>query len=253
MIERHKLVAYLNQLLDAASFSDYCANGLQIEGKGQISRIMTGVSACMKLLEQAQMWKADAILVHHGYFWKGEPPEITGTRYQRVAKIIKSDMNLLAYHLPIDCHLTLGNNAKLGEVLELEQVRAHAVDGVNNLLWSGELKGALSIADLSKLLALKIGQKPLHLPGRVSGSIKTLAWCSGAAHKYASHAKRLGADAFITGEVSEQTLHLADEENIHVFACGHHATERFGIRALGEHLQARFGVIHHFHDVPNPV
>ncbi len=253
MIEQSVLNQYLNEFLSVPNFRDYCPNGLQVEGKRQIHRIMTGVSASLRLIEQAIEWQADALIVHHGYFWKGEAPCIIGLKKRRIEALIKHDINLYGFHLPLDCHPELGNNAQIGALLELEEVRGHPVDGTENLLWSGRLQAPVKAAALTKRLNEKLSQSPIHLASDSDGLISKLAWCTGAAHRYLEPAKTLGADAFLTGEVSEQTFHLANEEDIHCFACGHHATERYGVKALGEHLSQQFGLSHRFVDIPNPI
>lgn len=253
MIEQEALSKYLSNLLMVNEYKDYCPNGLQVEGKPEIHRIMTGVSASLKLIKEAIVWKADALIVHHGYFWKGESPLIVGSKYQRIANLIKHDINLYGFHLPLDCHPCIGNNARIGALLQLVELSSHTVDGVDHLLWTGSLQKPMNAAELTTLLRQTFAQDPIHLSADNNGLISKLSWCSGAAHRYLAEAKRLGADAFITGEVSEQTLHAANEEGVHCFACGHHATERYGVKALGEQLEKEFGITHKFCDIPNPI
>lgn len=253
MIARDELCRYLADFLSVTDFRDYCPNGLQVEGKCDISTIVSGVTASEQLIDEAITLKADALLVHHGYFWKGEPYPITGMRKQRIAKLLKHDINLLAYHLPLDCHLTLGNNVSFTEVLPLTNVSTKAIGQTPNILWQGELDKPLSATEFADLCAKGFAQSPLHLPALDDKPIKRVAWCSGGAQDYIHDAAILGVDAYISGEASERTTHLARELNIHYFACGHHATERLGVKRLGELLAAEYGLTHHFIDIPNPV
>jgi dinuclear metal center YbgI/SA1388 family protein len=253
LIERQALVSYLRDFLNTDIFDDYTINGLQIEGKEKINHIVTGVTSSRALIEKAIKEKADALLVHHGFFWKGESPAISGMKKKRIELLMKHDINLLAYHLPLDCHKTLGNNVQLGSLLELTDLSSVAVGGVPDLLWQGTLNKSHSVVSLSTLLKDTLKQAPLYLPPQHNKPITKIAWCSGGAERYILEAKELGADAYLTGEYSEQTMHLARELDIHFFGCGHHATERYGIKALGNHLSAHFNLPHQFIDISNPV
>ncbi|MBR9727835.1 Nif3-like dinuclear metal center hexameric protein [Shewanella intestini] len=250
-ISSKALALYLNDFLQVGQYKDYAPNGLQVEGKAEINRIVTGVTACQGLIEKAIVLKADAILVHHGFFWKNEPEVITGMKYKRISRLIKHDINLFGYHLPLDGHETLGNNVQLAKQLGIEDVEI-CVNVSQNLLWQGKLNSPLSGEQLTNLLTEKLAHKPLHIEGG-EDKISTLAWCTGGAQDYIDIAAQLGVDAFISGEVSERTFHNATEQGIHYFAAGHHATERFGIQALGEHLAQKFGIEHQFVDIYNPV
>lgn len=252
MISRRELSAYLDQLLSVEKVSDYCPNGLQVEGRETIRVIVTGVTASLALIERAIELKADAILVHHGYFWKNESPIIVGSKKARLAKLLGNDLNLFAYHLPLDTHPELGNNAQLAQVLNIQVNKSVTVDRCEHLLWLGELEQPVSGEIYARQLELKLGHSPLHIPGTTK-PIQQLAWCTGAAQSYLEKAADLGVDAFISGEVSEATYHLAHERGIHYFAAGHHVTERYGIKALGQHLSEQFGLEHQFVDLPNPV
>ncbi len=252
MISRDELTLYLNEYLACERFNDYAPNGLQVEGRESITRICTAVTASNDVITQAISMKADALLVHHGYFWRGERPEITGMKRQRIAQLIQHNLNLYAYHLPLDCHLELGNNACLGQLLEIQDIKTHTAGESPNLLWSGMLKTPLMATELSDLLSKKLQREPLCISGTTK-RIQRLAWCSGGAQDFIEDAHRLGVDAYLSGEVSERTYYQAQELGMHYFAGGHHATERYGIQALGKHLARHFGVEHQFIDSSNPV
>ncbi|HEV59198.1 MAG TPA: Nif3-like dinuclear metal center hexameric protein [Phycisphaerales bacterium] len=249
MVSLDKLVDYCNQLLDAGRFRDYAPNGLQVQGRDRVARLVTGVTASRALIEQAVALEADAILVHHGYFWKGEDRCVVGLKRDRLALLLEHGISLIAYHLPLDAHPQLGNNAVLARELEL------AVDGPLNaegIGLHGRLDAPVDAALFAERLRRVLLHTPLHIPGGPE-SIQRIGWCTGAAQDYIEQAVALGLDAFVSGEVSERTTHMAREAGIHYYAAGHHATERGGVRALGAHLAAHFGLEHRFVDVPNPV
>ncbi|MFC3531877.1 Nif3-like dinuclear metal center hexameric protein [Vogesella facilis] len=248
-MELQQLVLALNQKLEPWRFKDYAPNGLQIEGRAQVQRIVTGVTASQALLDEAVRLRADAILVHHGYFWKSEPAPLTGIKRQRIATLLQNDISLLAYHLPLDAHPELGNNAQLAKKLGLQACQASPDEP---LLWQGELAQPLSGTQLAAQLAHSLGREPLVL-GPTERPIRRLAWCTGGAQGYFEQAVALGVDAFITGEVSEQNLHLAEEYGVTFLAAGHHATERYGVKALGEWLAAEYALDVSFIDLFNPV
>lgn len=248
---RTELSQYLADFLQTSTFKDYAPNGLQVEGKSYIETIVTGVTACQALIDKAIELNADAILVHHGFFWKNEPEVLTGMKQKRIKALLTHDINLFGYHLPLDAHPLVGNNVELGRILGLKN--AHQVEGVaQGLLWRGELANALSPSEFATQIDDALGRQCLHI-GDDNRQVKNLAWCSGGAQDYIDIAANLGVDAFISGEVSERTYHCAVEQGIHYYAAGHHATERFGIQALGAHLAAEFGLQHHFVDIKNPV
>lgn len=251
MVQLKDLLNYSNNILEVERFNDYCPNGLQVEGKPEVRKIISGVTASQALIDAAIEEKADVLLVHHGYFWKGEDPRIVGLKYNRISRLIEAGINLLAYHLPLDAHPLYGNNAKLAEILDFNVAGSFPADNAAVGMY-GTLKAPMSAADFSEKLASTLGQKPLHI-GENSEQIHTVAWCSGAAQSYIEAAAELGVDAYLTGEVSEQTVHIARECGIHFYAAGHHATERYGVQALGEHLAAHFSLNHQFIDIPNPV
>lgn len=249
MIDRRNLLDYCDQLLDVAAWKDYAPNGLQVEGKPNIQRIVTGVTACAELIDAAIDWQADAIIVHHGYFWKNEPPEITGMKYRRIARLIKHDINLLAYHLPLDAQPEFGNNAALFEQLGLMNLLPF---GALRLSLAGDLPNPTDVQALGKTLERILRQTPL-IVGPQDKSIKRIGLCTGGAQDAIVEAVQLGLDAFISGEISERTTHIAREEGITYFAAGHHATEREGVRRLGLKLAQRFELDVCFVDVSNPV
>jgi len=252
MIGRQKLLTYLNELLQPETYRDYCPNGLQVEGKKDIHTIITGVTACQALIDQAIDEKADALLVHHGFFWKGEPAEITGIKKNRISALLKHHINLIAYHLPLDGHLDYGNNTQLGVLLGFDNAREVPSSAGKNILMQGALPNPSTPEAFAQLLENKLDRKPLHIIAD-KPEIKTIAWCTGGADKLIAEAKAAGVDAFISGEISEPTTHFAREANIHYFAAGHHATERYGVKALGEHLANVFPVNVSFVDIDNPV
>jgi len=252
MITRDDLATYLNDYLACATISDYAPNGLQIEGRAEIKKLCTAVSASQSVIQAAAAWQADAILVHHGYFWRGERAVITGVRKQRIGDILIHDMNLFAYHLPLDVHLQVGNNACLAERLPVKEVQQHDLDRIPKGLWSGVLTKSCNGAELHQILENTFLQAPIHIAAKRS-TIQRVAWCSGAAEDFIEEAHRLGADAYISGEVSERTFDLAKELNIHYYACGHHATERYGVQALGMKLAKEFDIEHLFIDTENPI
>jgi dinuclear metal center YbgI/SA1388 family protein len=248
-MEIKALLDYTGQLLDTGRFRDYCPNGLQVEGRPHVRTIVTGVSASQALLEAAAEAGADAILVHHGWFWKNDDARVVGIRRQRLKFLLERDINLIGYHLPLDAHPQLGNNAQLATLLGFE------IDG-----WFGEQQiaayGRLPAPTSLQVLSAHIGQSLQHAPlviGEPQREIARVAWCTGAAQDYLKLAVDLGVDAFVTGEISEHTVHLARESGVAFIAAGHHATERGGIRELGEHLAERFGLVHRFIDIANPV
>jgi len=252
MIARDALAAYLNEYLECDRFNDYAPNGLQVEGRSELKRICTAVTASQEAIEEAITQNADALLVHHGYFWRGEDAVITGMKRQRIGQLVKHDLNLFAYHLPLDCHLELGNNVCLGKLFEFEEIQAHSVGKTPNLLWTGKLRTPLSVRELATDLFKKLQREPLCIPVSTH-PIQRVAWCSGGAQDYIAEAQHLGVDAYLSGEVSERTYHEANELGVNYFSCGHHATERYGIQALGQHLAMKFGVQHQFIDSSNPV
>ncbi|HQS57129.1 MAG: Nif3-like dinuclear metal center hexameric protein [Gallionellales bacterium 35-53-114] len=240
---------YIGRLLETSRFRDYCPNGIQVEGRAEILRIASGVTASQRLLEAATAWGADAILVHHGYFWRNEDATVTGIKKRRLAHLLQHDVSLLAYHLPLDAHPVLGNNAQLAQRLEF---LAQGRFGEQDIAWYGELKQAKALGQLAENITHSLQRAPMVI-GNPSRELRRIAWCSGAAQGYFEQAIALGVDAFLTGEISEQNVHLAQETGVAFIAAGHHATERYGVQALGEHLARQFKIEHCFFDMDNPV
>lgn len=251
MIERNELAAFLNNLLQADKIRDYCPNGLQVEGKSQIQRIITGVTASQALINAAIAQQADVILVHHGYFWKNEDPVVKGMKKQRLSALLQHDINLFAYHLPLDVHSVLGNNAQLGALLQAENIQSVADIDPAGVLMSGEYPEALELEAIVARLESFLDRKVLAEDAGI-GKVSRLAWCTGGGQGYIEQAALAGAQLFISGEVSEKTIHVAREMGIHFVAAGHHATERYGIRALGEYLASQLAVEVLFIDIDNP-
>lgn len=251
MIFRNDLLHAIEDRLQSHRFRDYCPNGLQVEARACIRRIVSGVTACQALLDAAVAADADAVVVHHGYFWKGEDARVTGLRKQRLQTLLAHDINLFAWHLPLDAHAELGNNARLGEVLGL-QASGPMGRGEDALGLVGKLPTALPAAAFAALVGERLERMPMHI-GQPDDMIHSIAWCTGAAQGFIDQAHASGVDAYLSGEISEQTVHFARETGIHYFAAGHHATERYGVQALGEWLAAEFGLDHQFIDIDNPV
>ena len=245
----NELRDYIGSLLEVSRFRDYCPNGVQVEGKTEVRRIATGVTASQRLLDAATAWGADAILVHHGYFWRNEDATITGIKKRRIAHLLQHDVSLLAYHLPLDAHAVLGNNAQLGQRLGFAE-QGHF--GEQDIACYGELAQAQTLDQLSAHIAHTLQRTP-QVIGEGDRIVRRIAWCTGAAQNYFEAAIALGVDAFLTGEISEQCVHVAHETGVAFIAAGHHATERYGVQALGEHLATHCGVEHRFFDLDNPV
>lgn len=240
----------LNQLLNVDLFSDYCPNGLQIEGNNEIKTVVTGVTACQALLDKAIELRADAIVVHHGYFWKNETYPIVGIKYKRISSLIKHNINLFAYHLPLDAHHVLGNNVQLAKLLDINVIPKN---NPTDLLQIGQFKKTLNNIELKQLIESKLMRKVItsDIDGEIK-SINKVAWCTGGGQDYIQQAIDEHTDAFITGEVSEKTIHIARENNISFYAAGHHATERYGIMALSNFIKEQLKLDVHFIDIDNP-
>lgn len=249
MVKINELNHYTQQLLQVARFKDYCPNGLQVEGRSEVNKIVTGVTASMALLEAAQHAGADLILVHHGYFWRGEAAELVGIKRKRIKFLLQHDINLMAYHLPLDAHPEFGNNVQLGRLLGLEPQN---YAGADDLIAYAELAVAQPLGAMTTLLEQRLGRTVLTI-GDATQVIKKVAWCTGAAQAYIDQAIAQGVDLYISGEISEQTVHQSVEAGVAYISAGHHATERYGVQALGEHLAGRFNLEHEFIDIHNPV
>jgi dinuclear metal center YbgI/SA1388 family protein len=249
-INRDALVSYLDEYLDSRG-RDYGPNGLQVEGREEVRKVVTGVSACRELFVRAREAGADAVLVHHGLFWEGRPRTLTGFQYRRVAELIRGEMSLLAYHLPLDRHLEVGNNAVAGRQLGLRRIEPFGLHDGLPLGVKGLFPEAIPATELVDRCRQVYGQEPLvYLSG--PASISTLGIISGGGQGELYSAIEEGLDAYVTGEVTEWVMNVARETGIHYLAAGHYATERLGVRALGEHLAERFGIEVEFIDVPNP-
>ena len=244
-----QLLDYTREILQPERFRDYCPNGLQVAGRDEIRQIVSGVTASMDLLEAAHAAGADLILVHHGYFWRGEDERVIGIKRARLKFLLTNDINLVAYHLPLDAHLQFGNNVQLARVIG---ANLEGWAGEQNMVAYGSLPNEISLTALGGHLQAYLGRPPL-LVGKPEHPIRRIAWCTGAAQSYMNTAIELGVDAFISGEISEQTVHLARESGVAYIAAGHHATERYGVQALGQHLAQHFSLEHAFIDIDNPV
>lgn len=252
MVELNELVSWCNHILNVKAFKDYCPNGLQVEGSAQVHKIITAVTASQEAIDAAIAEKADVLLVHHGYFWKGEPEVLTGIKGQRIKKLMQHNISLIAYHLPLDAHTTLGNNAALADLLDIHMTGALDPSEAYPIGNIGELSAAMTAEQLSQHIATRLGRLPFHLSG-ASPTIKKLGFCTGGAQDYLYKAALQGCDAYLSGEVSERTYHEAKELGIHYFACGHHATERGGVQRLGQALAKQFDIDVKFVDYDNPV
>ena len=253
MTTREDILHFCDTTLSPQNFQDYCPNGLQIEGKQKIKKIVSGVSASMALIEAAIEEKADLLLVHHGYFWKGENPCITGIKGRRIQKIIQHELNLLAYHLPLDAHPQVGNNAQMAKHMHWRidaPLDSHCAQRIG---FHGHLQQPVSVSKLTNALEKHFQQQPLVVTNDNQRTIKTIAWCSGAAADDIVFAAKAGVDAFVTGEPNERSFHLAKEYDLAFYACGHHATERAGVQALGESIAKSLNIAHKFIDIPCPI
>jgi len=250
MIERQVLLTQLDALLQPERFKDYCPNGLQVEGRNDIRKIVSGVTASRALIEAAIEAHADAIFVHHGLFWRGYDGRVTGWLRQRLGLLMQHNINLIAYHLPLDAHPELGNNAQLGAQLGLT---ATGRFGDQQLGWLGEVGGPLeeSPEALARHIEVVLGRSVTLVVGKAM-PLRRVAWCTGGAQGYFEDAIAAGADVFITGEISEPQAHLARECGVSFIACGHHASERFGAPALVAHVAAAYGLEHVYMDIDNP-
>lgn len=245
-----ELETYLNQCLNIAHFHDYCPNGLQVEGRSEVRQLVSGVTASFDFLQAAIAAGADAVLVHHGYFWRGEDSRLVGMKRRRIALLLAHDVSLLSYHLPLDAHMQMGNNIQLARRLGLIETGRF---GDQDIGMHGTVLPPISnLKELRLNVENALARKPLVI-GDDEKTVRQVAWCTGAAQDYFEDAIRLGMDAFITGEISERTVHLARESGVAFISAGHHATERYGVQALGEHIAQEFGISHQFIDVDNPV
>jgi dinuclear metal center YbgI/SA1388 family protein len=249
MVKLNELLHYTQLVMQVDTFKDYCPNGLQVEGKPEIKKIVTGVTACMALLEAAKQAEADLILVHHGYFWRNEDARVVGIKRNRLAFFLKHDLSLVAYHLPLDVHSEFGNNVQLGRVLGIQPI---GFAGETNLVAYGALTQPIKLQLFADQLEATLQRKPIFI-GNPQKLVQQVAWCTGAAQSYMNVAMELGVDVFISGEISEQTTHQSLESGVSYISAGHHVTERYGVQAFGEHLAEKFNLQHEFIDIANPV
>lgn len=247
-VTRGQLLAAFDDLLQPARFKDYGPNGLQVEGRGPIRKLVSGVTASQALIDAAIQAGADAILVHHGLFWRGQDGRVTGWMKQRLATLLAHDVNLYAYHLPLDAHPELGNNAQLGQRLGLRAERHFADQDLGSI---GALDQPVTAAQLAARVEAALG-RPATLVGPIDAPVRDVAWCTGGAQGFFEAAIAAGAQAYITGEISEPQAHYAREMGVAFIAAGHHATERYGAEALGRHVAAQLGLDHVFIDIDNP-
>ena len=251
-VKLKKLLVCTDKLLKPDRFNDYCPNGLQVQGRDDISQLVSGVTASQALIDRAVECGADAILVHHGFFWKGEDPCITGMKYKRIKALLDHGISLIAYHLPLDAHPELGNNIQLAKLLGITVTDGLEPGNPNSVGNIGHLETVLSADEFNQRVSVCLGRESLLIPGG-EHPIKTIGWCTGAAQGYIEQAATLGLDAYLSGEISEPTVHSARELGIHYMAAGHHATERYGVQAVGKYLADEFALDHHFIDCDNPV
>ena len=249
------VLSWLTETLEPARFSDYCPNGLQVQGKPSIGRVLTGVTASLALIEAAIERQADAVLVHHGWFWRGEDPTIRSQKHQRLSRLLAHDINLFAYHLPLDAHPVLGNNAQLawhmGWAVERDLQENPVTAGPSDLIWFGRPSTDCNLAEFTQQIAHRLQREPT-VVGDPNQPCRRIAWCTGAAQGMFEAAINAGADVFVTGEISEPSAHLARELGVSFISAGHHATERYGVAALGVALQDALGVAVEFLDIDNP-
>lgn len=250
MVQIAALADYCDELLASAEFPDYAPNGLQVAGESEVTKLASGVTASRRWLEAALAAGADGLLVHHGYFWKGEDPRIVGMKAERLRLLLRHDVGLLVYHLPLDAHPVYGNNVQLAQRLGIRVASRHDAAGIPGLLALGSLDAPLDGASLAERIGVALARSPVHVGE--DRPINRVAVCTGAGQRFLAQAADLGADALISGEISEPTAHEARELGIQYFAAGHHATERAGPAALGGHLAEQFGLDHEFIDDDNP-
>ena len=248
-MKRQELTRYLDQLLDPARFRDYCPYGLQVEGRSEVRRLVAGVTASQALVDVAIARDADALLVHHGWFWRGEDRRVAGVRKTRLQSLLRNDINLIAYHLPLDGHAEFGNTAQLARHFGWS---VEGRFGEQEVGWYGQLAQPTTLADLTRMIGADLHRVP-QVIGDPAQRVIRIAWCSGGAQSLFDEALALGVDAYLSGEISEPNVHLARESGVAYLAAGHHATERYGVQALAAQVAERFGIECEFVDIDNPV
>lgn len=252
MAALQEIIQWCNDTLKTHEFKDYAPNGLQIEGKSEVKKIVCAVTASQDAIDAAIAQQADLLLVHHGYFWKGEAYPITGMRGKRIKTLIQHDISLVAYHLPLDSHPMLGNNAAIADLLELEIFEALDASEHHPIGNIGYLKQALTPEAFKDLLTERLGFQTIHLPADKK-TIQKVGFCTGAAQDFISKAAEQNCDAYISGEVSERTYYEAKELDVHYYACGHHATERYGVQRLGKAISEQFNLEYSYFELNNPI
>ena len=252
MAHLNDILAWCNDNLKTNEFKDYAPNGLQIEGKANVRKIMSAVTASQDAIDAAIQAGADVLLVHHGYFWKGEAYPITGMRGKRIKSLIQHDISLIAYHLPLDSHPTLGNNAAIADLLELKNIEALDPSERHPIGNIGYLQNPMSPEAFKALLSERLKFNAIHLAADKT-TIQKVGFCTGGAQDYIHKAAEQACDAYISGEVSERTFYEAKELNLHYYACGHHATERYGVQRLGQALAQAFDVEYCYFELNNPI
>lgn len=250
-IDLSTLVFETDRYLAAGQIADYCPNGLQVQGRPRVRRIVSGVTASQALLDAAVADNADLVLVHHGYFWRNEDPRVVGMKQRRLKTLLNHDISLVAYHLPLDVHPEVGNNVQLARLLGLQVDGPLEADNPRSVVLLGHLAEPMSAADFARRVATALNREPLLVDS--DRPVRRVGWCTGGGQGYIDQAMAAGVDLYLTGEASEQTFHSARENGIAFIAAGHHATERYGVKALGEYLAQRFGIEHRFIDCDNPV
>ena len=252
MAKLQDIIQWCDQTLKSTEFKDYAPNGLQIEGKTEVRKILAAVTASQDAIDAAIRENADLLLVHHGYFWKGEAYPITGMRGKRIKSLIQHDISLLAYHLPLDSHPSLGNNAAIADLLKLERIEALDPSERHPIGNIGYLNQPMPVEDFKKFVSETLKFDVTHLPAD-KNMIEKVGFCTGGAQDFIVKAAEQGCDAYISGEVSERTFYEAKELGVHYFACGHHATERYGVQRLGQAISEQFDIEYVYFELNNPI
>lgn len=252
MATLNDIIKWCDQTLKTHEFKDYAPNGLQIEGKSEVKKILCAVTASQDAIEAAIAQNADLLLVHHGYFWKGEPYPITGMRGKRIKSLIQNNISLVTYHLPLDSHPILGNNAAIADILKLENIENLDVSERHPIGNIGYLKNAMSPEIFKNYISERLGFNAIHLPADKT-AIQKVGFCTGGAQDYIGKAADQDCDAYISGEVSERTFYEAKELDVHYYACGHHATERYGVQRLGKAISEQFNIEYSYYELNNPI
>ncbi|VFP83679.1 Nif3-like dinuclear metal center hexameric protein [Buchnera aphidicola] len=240
----------INKKLNSNKYkNDYTPNGLQVEGRSEINKIITGVTACQNLLKIAIQHNADAIIVHHGYFWNNQDKRVLGMHRHRLKTLLSNDINLYSWHIPLDVHPKFGNNVQLGKLLNI-----NINNNINPYVLQGQFKKKYTVTSLINMIKKKLNRTPFHYGKTGPKYINNVAWCTGKGQNFFHQVTNLNIDAYLTGEISEETIHIAEENNIHFFSLGHHATEKSGIYLLGKWLSHQYHNLQiKFIDVYNPI